>query len=109
MSLEIERLEQLGNGRYLVAFPKNFLLTENQSQIGRESADHVHGRVRSLSRSAQGLAINGNGAAQRRNNAANPTTEHRLELFGVDGTENPEEGVLPFLSAKKRRNQSSLT
>jgi len=57
--LEIERVEQLGDGGDFIAFAGDLLLAQHQAEIGREGARHMHRRPVAIGRAAQGLAVDG--------------------------------------------------
>ena len=93
MPLEVERLEQLGNGGDLVAFGDDLFLAENDAPFRSESADHVNGGFSTTARSTHGLAVDRQGAAQGADDTRNPTTKSRLELFRVENPEDAQKGL----------------
>ena len=101
---EIERVEQLRNCRDLVAFVGNLLLTENQSEVGGERADHVDRRFVPAARTAHRFAIDPHRAAQGADNAADPLAKGVLELLRIERPEETQEGLFrrnPMLEYQK--------
>ena len=93
-ALQVQGLEQFRKRAQFVALAGDLLLPQHQAESGRVRADHMHGWRIPIGRPAHRLAIDRHVAIERADDATDPASERRLELFGIQHAEDPKEGVL---------------
>ena len=93
---QVQQLQQLGDGRDLVALVLDGDQAQRQAGRAGPGADQVQGLVagRAVARAAQGLAVDRHLARHQVGHGGHPTPEAGLELHGVDQGEEAAEGVV---------------
>src|SRR5262249_59894028 len=93
--VQVQQLQQLGDGRDLAAPGRHGHLGQAQAALGRPGADQVQAGAAGAGAAAQGLAVDGDVApAQGVTDGVDPGGEGVLEGQGVQGGEDAVEGVV---------------
>ena len=93
-TFDVECIEQYRDCRDLVALVGDLLLTEHQTQVGGKGADPMRRRSVPVCRAAQLLAVDRHLPAQGRDDPADPLTEDRLKLLGVEDAKDTFKGIV---------------
>ena len=95
--MQVQQLQQLGNGGDLVGFRVSFDLSQGQALLGSPGADHVNGSFlpRPVIGASRGLAVNGHHlAGEQFRNGLGPGHEGILQLHWVEAGKDSAEGVV---------------
>jgi hypothetical protein len=92
--LQIQGVKQHWNGSDFIALASKLPQSQHESKLGSNGADHVHWRLTRVSRTAQGLAVDGQLVVQYRRHAAHPLAKDRFETLGIESAKHAQKGVL---------------